>query len=40
MKFFQPIKHQLNPVQHYFNAWGKNTNIIKVKQQGDKLLVS
>ena len=26
--FFQPIKRQLNPVQHYFNAQGKNTNII------------
>ena len=27
-KFFKPIKHQVNAVQHHLNAWGKNTNII------------
>ena len=26
--FFQPIKHQFNPVQHYFIAQGKDTNIV------------
>ena len=39
MEFFQPIKHQLNLVQNLFNPWGKNTNIVLIKQQGDKLLV-
>ena len=39
LKFFMPIEHQLNVVKHYFNARGKNTDVIQVKQQGDKLLV-
>ena len=26
-------------VQHYLNAWNKNTDVIQVKQQGDTLLV-
>ena len=28
VEFFKPIEHQLNTIQHYLNARGKNTNVI------------
>ena len=40
VELFKPIEHQLNTVHHYHNVQGKNTDIVYVKQKGDKLLVS
>ena len=40
IKRFQLIKHQFNLVQHGANIWSKNTDVILIQQEGDKLLIT
>ena len=36
----KPIKYQFHLVQHGANIWSKDTDVIKIQQQGNKLLIT
>ena len=40
IKRFKLIEHQFDLIQHGANIWSKNTNVIQIQQQGDKLLIT
>ena len=39
-EFFEPTKYQFNLVQNGAHVWSKNTDVIQIQEQGDKLLIT
>ena len=40
IKTLKLIEHQFDLIQHGANIWSKNTDVIQIQQQDDKLLIT